>query len=139
MTFNDSRWSAFWCRGSSVNAVPDSRLFVGKHTAQDPDSLRLNETVGYIVFESGTYLIDGITYTAGVGQDTIRGITDSPVSYLVIAGLAAMDGGDGGWAVLTNSAASINGQVELAVDEDIAGDSERAHTTEQLSYFTVQQ
>ena len=49
-----------------------------------------------------------------------------------------MDGSDGGWAVLNGgSASSTGGQIQVGVDEDTILDSERNHTTEQLSFFTV--
>ena len=45
-----------------------------------------------------------------------------------------MDGGDGGWAVLYgNNPISTN--LNLAIDEDVIGDSDRAHTTEQVAYW----
>ncbi len=47
-----------------------------------------------------------------------------------------MDGGDGSWAVLT--AAPDATTIYLGVDEDQLKNSERGHTTEQLSYIVFE-
>ena len=46
---------------------------MGKMVAEDPDKTRADETVGYIVIESGSGSMNGINYTAGLGSDTVRG------------------------------------------------------------------
>ena len=77
MSYNDSDWSVFWARGSSkLNPPTNSSLYVGKHVGEDPDNTRANETIGYIVIEAGAGSIGGVGYVAGLGGDTIRGVTD---------------------------------------------------------------
>ncbi|MCI5051067.1 MAG: fibronectin type III domain-containing protein [Candidatus Pacebacteria bacterium] len=64
-------------------------------------------------------------------EDDING--DDPEN-LGVATLSAIDGGDGGWAVLFGDN-PIGTNLNLAIDEDQVGDTDRAHTTEQVSYW----
>ena len=50
-----------------------------------------------------------------------------------------MDGGDGGWPVLYGSdpVPASSGTIDLVIDEDQIGDSERKHTTEQVAYLVI--
>ena len=146
MTYNDPRFSTFWSCGSSRTNPPDSfSLKVGKTVLEDPDIMRGDEVIGYIVIEAGTGYIDDIRYVAALGNDSVRGVDDTPpYDYatevlpnpeVAIASMAAMDGGNGGWAVLYgDNSVSANG-LKLAIDEDQSGDIERAHTTEQVGYI----
>ncbi|MEM6692469.1 MAG: dockerin type I domain-containing protein, partial [Planctomycetota bacterium] len=126
-----------------------SQLNVGKHVAEDPDTTRAAETVGYIVIEAtqnGT--IEGLPFVAGVGGDSVRGVGNGTYQYsysampnakAVVLSSAGMDGGDGGWAVLrgSNPLPPTEGTIALAIEEDQLGDSERNHTTEQVAYFVI--
>ena len=150
MSANDADWSAFWCHGSSRTNPPDgSNLNVGKMVAEDPDTTRADETVGYIVIESGSGAINGINYTAGLGSDTVRGVDNTSVGYnyslsglgsasAAAVSLAGLDGGDGGWAVLYGPSPLSSTTLTLAVDEDQLSNSERNHTTEQLGYIVFE-
>jgi len=62
-----------------------------------------------------------------------------PLAKTAVLGMAGMDGGDGGWAVLMgdNALPASSGTINLAVDEDQLRDSERKHTTEQVAYFVI--
>ena len=51
-----------------------------------------------------------------------------------VATINAMDGGDGGWAVLFGDDPIVT-KINLAIDEDQISDGERAHTTEQVAYW----
>lgn len=51
-----------------------------------------------------------------------------------VATQVAMDGTDGGWVVYYGSD-PLNAGINLAVDEDDIGDTERAHTTEEIDYW----
>ena len=114
---------------------------------EDPDTTRANETIGYIVIESGSGQIDGLSYTAAVGGDVIGGFNWAfPNTYnipgvssadAVIATQAGMDGNPGGWAVLDGDHTVNGDQLNLAVDEDQAGDPGRQHTSEQVAYFVL--
>ncbi len=149
MTYNDAGHVTFWARGNTRQTPPNATLFTGKTVNEDPDNAHANETIGYIVIESGTGNIDGVNYSAGVGGDTIRGVTNSPpFSYSVsglsgaasigIATLTAMDGGNGGWALFYGANPISNSSINLAIDEDQLGDTERAHTTEQVAYIVFE-
>ncbi|MEM0926048.1 MAG: dockerin type I domain-containing protein, partial [Planctomycetota bacterium] len=150
MSANDPDWSVFWASSNSRTSPPtSSQLNVGKHVAEDPDTTRATETIGYIVIEAtqnGT--IEGLPFVAGVGGDTVRGVgngtyqysyTAMPNAKAAILSTAGMDGGDGGWAVLrgTNPLPPAGGTIDLAIEEDQLGDSERNHTTEQVAYFVI--
>ncbi len=147
MTYNDAGHVEFWSRGSSRQSPPSSSaLQVGKTVNEDPDNAHANETIGYIVVESGSGTMDGVNYTSGVGGDTIRGVTNSPpYSYSIsglsgtasigIATMAAVDGGNGGWALFYGANPISETSINLAIDEDQLNDTERNHTTEQVSYI----
>ena len=79
MTYNDPDWSVFWCRGSGMTSPPSSTtLYIGKHVGEDPDTTRLDETLGYIVIESGNGTVDGLVYWAGLGPDIVQGMDNGP-------------------------------------------------------------
>jgi VCBS repeat-containing protein len=153
MSYNDPSWSVFWACGSSRSAPPTaSALKVGKHVGEDSDTTRADETIGYIVIEtstSGTAEIEGLPYVAALGGDTIRGVGDSPAynysysampnSKTAVVNQAAMDGGNGGWAVLygDNPITPTGNTLKLAIDEDQANDTERRHTSEQVAYLII--
>jgi hypothetical protein len=156
MTHNADReyyWSVFWSRGSSRSQPPSiTQLWVGKHKGQDPRGVN-HETIGYVVIEAGEGTISSnsgpIRYKAGLGSDSIRGMGNSPpYSYSLgslsftpstaILSQAAMDGGDGGWAVLYGTNPVTSDWLYLAIEEDWVWDSERRHTTEQVGYIVFE-
>ena len=137
MTFNDPRWSVFWCRGSSQYNPPDPiSLSTGKHVGEDPDTTRDDETVGFIVIEAGHGDADGFKYEAKLGGDSVRGYDNAASGYpytyspsfattpVTIATLAAMDGNDGGWAILIGDQTAST--LRVVIDEDQLNGSERA-------------
>ena len=147
MSANDANWSTFWSMGSTrLNPADASNLNVGKHVAEDTNTTRANETIGYIVIESGSGTINGVAYTAAVGSDIVRNYENSASGYsysltgLTSASAAAlssagMDGADGAWPVLNGVDALSSTAVKLIVDEDQFKDSERKHATEQINYI----
>ena len=143
MTHNDQRFSVFWSRGTSRSNQPSaSALWVGKHIGEDPNTVQSEETIGYIVFEAGLGMINGQEFLAGIGGDSIRGMTNDPPYSYALSGLlsasvaivssAGMDGGDGGWPVLYGQNPVAASNLNLAIDEDQLKDTERSHTTEQV-------
>ncbi|MCP4001424.1 MAG: hypothetical protein GY727_10995, partial [Gammaproteobacteria bacterium] len=150
MSYNDSGFSSFWCYNGSTKNVPPSAnaLSVGKTVSEDTNTIRADETIGYIVLESGSGTIGNVNYVAALGADTIKGIGDSPSfdysisglpsASLAVASLSAMDGGNGGWATLYGSNPVSSSALRLAIDEDVAGDAERNHTTEQVAYIVFE-
>ncbi|MCM8532127.1 MAG: hypothetical protein NE330_13280, partial [Lentisphaeraceae bacterium] len=142
MSSNDDRWSAFWSRGVSRTDAPSTVLYTGKHVAQDVDKSRSEETVSYVVFESGSYEVNSLTYTIGLGSDSITGMDNSGTYYNVdcsyaVLSQSGMDGSDGSWAVLNGLEGSTDGSLNIVVDEDTIGDGERQHITEQVAYILV--
>ena len=145
MTENDGDWSVFWASGSSQANPPSASDFAaGKHVAEDSDIARANETIGYIVIESGSGSMDGVNYLAALGADIVEGPNAGGDTY-AISGLAnagvailsasGMDGGNGGWPVLFGNTPVTNTAITLTFDEDQILDTERSHTTEQVSYL----
>ena len=148
-SYNDPNFSVFWSRGASVSdAASSSVLRVGKHVGEDAVKTRAAETVGYFVVEAGLGSADGLAFTAGVGTKTVQGMDNTPPFQYTLSGLSAASvavasmagqmGADGGWAVLYGSDAVSATRLKLAVDEDLKRDSERAHTTESMSYLVFQ-
>jgi hypothetical protein len=83
---------------------------------------------------------------ADLGPDKVQGVENNPpytyglsgVSFTpetAIATQAAMDGGDGGWAILYGDNPATNTSLNLAIEEDWYWDSERKHTNEQVGYI----
>ncbi|MEM0925778.1 MAG: hypothetical protein AAGJ83_07055, partial [Planctomycetota bacterium] len=150
MSTNDDNWSVFWSSSyKRTNPATASHLNVGKHVGEDPDSSRVAETLGYFVIEStSSGSIDGLSFSAGVGADSVRGVGNgisrydgvTPVNVsTVVLSTAGMDGGDGGWAALmgTDPLSDESRSIDLAIDEDQQKDSERKHTTEQVAFFAI--
>ena len=155
MSQNDERWSTFWSKGNGQGDLPSPTVInVGKHAGQDPDSLRVNETIGFMVFESGQGLMDGVPFEIGITGDNVVGYGNpythefadpfNQVPEVVVVSQSAMDGGDGGWAVV-DAADLAAGSIQLVIQEDQVVDNERGHTTEQVAYavfetvFTIDQ
>ena len=152
MSYNDYDWSAFWDRGVSRTDPPDaSTLYAGKAVCEDPDVTRAAETVGFIVVEQGYGDIGSVAYEAWLGADTVQGVSDSPpYSYffqrafavapkIALASLSGVDGGNGGWSVLYGANPLGPNTIDLAIDEDQLGDSERNHITEQVAYLVFEE
>jgi hypothetical protein len=149
MSYNDSDFSVFWSRGSTSTSPPSSStLRVGKHVGKDTDRSRADEQIGYIVFESGFGSVDGISFLAGLGSDTVEGVDNNPpftysLSHLsaasvAVANQAGMDGNHGGWAILYDNQPVEATSLKLAIDEDNSIDTERLHTTEQVAFVVFE-
>jgi hypothetical protein len=146
MTYNDSRLSSFWTRGASREEPPtSSTLYVGKHVGEASATDRNDETLGYIVIESGSGTIDGVGFAAGVGDSTVQGPDNgAPASY-ALSGLASasaaavssagMSGRDGAWPVLAGSTPVTASQLRLFAEEDQLADAERSHAAERMAYL----
>lgn len=146
MTENDTNFSAFWSRGATRNDAPSpTDFYIGKHVGEDPTTARNDETLGYIVIEEGTGTIDGVTYKAGLGPDSVQGVDNAPPYNYSTYGItnptvgvvtqAGMDGPDGGWAALYGNDPLSNNLLRLGISEDLLDDNEQHHASEQVSYL----
>ncbi len=150
MTFNDDRWSHFWSSQINSGSTPaDSLGFAaGKQTAQDTITDRADETIGIIVMEAGNHSLNGLRLEALVGGNTIAGVQNTSTGYVYNLGLEAakhavlsvsgFNGGDGGWPVLFGDEPLRGSSIFLAFDEDMILDTERSHTTEEVSYVAFE-
>ena len=97
MSYNDPRWSVFWSRSAaSFMQPPTDTLRVGKHIGEDPARSRADETLGYVVIESGSGTLGGFEFVAAVGGAEISGVDDIPPFSYPLEGL-----GSAGTAVAT--------------------------------------
>jgi len=143
---NDANWSATWAYAGSGGAPPTAaNIHVGKQVADDNNTVRLDEDVGYIIVETGNGTVNGVANERALGADIVFGVTTGPFNYALmrdyrhgIASQNAMDGGDGGWAVLFGATPLAFSQIGLAIDEDTIGDTERNHTSEQVAYWVFE-
>jgi hypothetical protein len=151
MTENDASWSVFWSRGSSRSAPPSATdLWTGKTVGEDVDRVRVDETIGVIVFEAGHGTMAGAAFEAALGADTVMGVADSPpyiyffsspfasAPEVAVATMAGMDGYNGGWAQVHGPTQMTTSLLYLSIDEDQIGDAERNHTSEQVAYIVFE-
>lgn len=148
MSYNDPKWSTFWSssigdRASAANVLGFS---IGRHVGEDPDIARLPETLGYVVIEAGMYEVGGAHFYARLGDDSVRGVSNSSVGYpyetplgqldCAVASMATMKGLDGGFPVLfTEDPFGQRSKLMLAIDEDQIMDMERSHDGERVSFL----
>jgi len=144
MTFNDPKASVFWTNNCNNRGTPAilTRICVGKHIGMITGT-RLNETLGYIVTESGTGTVNDVDYAFARGPNSIRGTGNAPPYQYTISGdfdigvasNAAENGGNGGWAVLYGNDPLPNNRINLAVEEEtVEGDTSRGHIDEEMYY-----
>ena len=151
MSVNDADWSVFWDRGRSRSSPPtDVSVRTGKTICEDTVIVRADEIVGFIVIEAGHGTISGVEFEAAVGSDTVRGVTNVPpytytfdtafgaAPQVALVTMAGMDGTDGAWAYTFGEAPLSVTSIDLAVDEDQVGDTERSHGTEQVNYVVFE-
>lgn len=151
MTARDADWSVFWSRGGNSGSAPSaSTLFVGKHVGEDADTTRADETLGYMVFESGRHSINGVEVDVRLSSDAVTGVTNGAgynaafhqsfanPPQVVVLSQAGMDGNNGSWAMLWGATPITTNRARVIVDEDTLRDSERSHTTEQVAVIAFE-
>ena len=102
----------------------------------------------YLDIETGKGVLEGRTYVAAIGRDSVHGMQDKPPFNYSLSGLASasaaivsqagMDAPDGGWPVLYGPSAVSATRLRLAIDEDWYLYPERKHTNEQVSYIVFE-
>ena len=156
ISFNDPEFSLFTSSDCENRVSPPftgnggqtniaDGICVGKHVGrlQLPAAVRETEELGYIVVEQAIGSFGGINYRSELGPDTVVGVDNgAPITYAVgfdydlgAATQANEDGSDGGWAVFYGSDPFDGNNLDLAIDEETIGGNNRAHTTEQVSYW----
>ncbi len=151
MTENDASWSVFWCQGASRTDPPSpTALVTGKTVCEDPSTTRVDETVGFIVFEAGHGTIGGVDFEALLGSDTVQGVDNAPpYTYtfdtafnaspqVAVLTMSGVDGVNGGWAQTMGAAPLTAQTMDLVIDEDQINDPERNHTAEQVAYVVFE-
>ena len=146
MSYSDNRFSVFWsfnCQNRTERPFQTvNRICVGKHVGQIGQT-RNSETLGYIVAEAGIYELEDFSMAVNYGSDSIRGIGNNPpYSYTLdksythgVVHQEAMDGGQGGWAVLYG-ASPFGASLDMGIDEEtVQGDTTRGHRTEEVAYW----
>lgn len=150
MTFNDAKASVFWTNNCVTRSRTPfhvtNRICVGKHIGQI-NSTRLDETIGYIVADTGSGTQNDVRYALALGADSVTGVGNSPPYNYTLSGdfdigvtsQNAEDGGQGGWSVLYGADPLPNNRIQNAIEEEVvAGDTSRTHTTEQISYWVFE-
>ena len=149
MSNNDANFVTFWSSAcNQTNPATNAAICIGKHTGESDITTEFTETLGYFIAEQAEYTLVNAYVKIALGADTVRGaVTPSPAppyNYILprsytyaTATLSAMDGGDGGWAVLFGSN-PVTSSISLAIDEDTVRNSERNHTTEQVAYWVME-
>ncbi|UCG15336.1 MAG: hypothetical protein JSV19_08550 [Phycisphaerales bacterium] len=147
MSENDSDWSVFWCQGATAGDPPSPTLLrIGKHVGSDLDVTRAPETIGVVVIEAGHSTIGGVEFEARVGDATVQGVDNTPpypypfdigfasAPTVAILSQAGMIGADGSWAQAYGPTLATAAALNLSLDEDQLGDTERRHTAERVAY-----
>jgi hypothetical protein len=147
MSSNDADWSVFWDQGTARTNPPSAAaLTTGKTVCEDVVTARADETVGFVVVEAGHGTLGGVEFEAALGADTVQGVGNSPpytysfstafasAPSVAVVTMAGIDGGNGGWAYAYGPSPTSASSLDLAIDEDTIGDSERSHVNEQVGY-----
>ncbi len=146
MSFNNANFVSFWSSNCTRTAsATNASICVGKHTGESTVTAPTTETLGYFIAEEAEYILPNAYVKITLGVDTVRGVLNSPpYSYTLprtysyaTATISAMDGSDGGWAVLYG-ASPVSAQISLAIDEDTVSDTDRSHTSEQVAYWVME-
>ncbi|MEM7797637.1 MAG: DUF1800 family protein [Chloroflexota bacterium] len=147
MSTNDERWSTFWSHGTGRTAAASAdSLFTGKHVGQDPDLVRNDETIGFIVIEAGAGTVDTGAFQVGLSEKIVASVTSEDVPFGIryatpfntaprgaIVSQSGVSGTDGSWAYIISP--PFTAEIQVAVDEDQLADNERGHAAEQVGYF----
>ena len=144
MSANDKNWSVFWASDGGTGAHNAKKLTIGKHVAEDKNTKRKTETVGYVVIESGpgkingkAFFADSVTGVWGLKKvkADIKGLKKASVGVISQTG---MKGNDGSWPFLIDKKPVSAKRVYVSVDEDTINDSERGHAPEIVCYIVFE-
>lgn len=149
MSYENPGFSAFWSSACTSRSTPPNNgsICIGKHTGQSAPALPNAETLGYFIAEEAEYIMANAYVNIELGADRIAGAASAGAPYqytlnrnysYVTATQTAMDGVNGGWAVLHGSN-PVSTTLNLSIDEEtITGDKSRTHTNEQVAFWTME-
>jgi hypothetical protein len=124
-----------------------SELHVGKHVGEDPQTARLDETIGFVVIEAGAGAIGWAPFVAGISAVDVPGIElpagagiALPLSLArldaAVVTQTAVQGNSGAWGLLrAPMSATASYSLSPAIDEDQFADAERGETLEAVAYL----
>ena len=147
MSYNDSRWSTFFSTGRKRQHAARRILKTGKHVGQDPDTERVEETIGFIVVDPvHSQQAGAIEFEATSGPRRVHGYTHPrqwpyrfrqkfrKTTQVIVLSQASIMGVDGSWPVLAGKRTNAR-RFGVAVDEDQLADAERMHRTDEAVDF----
>lgn len=120
---------------------------IGRHIGKlgSGSTSRAPETIGYIIFRTGTGRIEnshgGFDVAGDLTSDSVRSVDNSPpysfyTTYDLDGAVAlqqAEDGGDGSYVALYGTAPLAGSQIDMALDE--SSNADRNHTTEVVAWL----
>ncbi len=147
LTSDQPEFSTFWSNNCLNRGVipfeTSNRICVGKHDSFIVSGATdFDETLGYIVFEESTGILNGVHFEVEQGARTISGVDNPTGTYnldnsydydFAIATQAGENGGNGSWAVQFLADPLAGGIFNVSLDE--ANNGSRAHTTEEVHYI----
>jgi hypothetical protein len=150
MSALNNRWSVFWASSVSNHTVPPTAagFAAGKHKGEDLNSSRVEEVIGYMVIEAGTYELKNKILEAAVGSVAIGGMSnnngydyllDNPTAKGAVLSASGIRGNNGYWPVLFGLEPVDENAITLVADEDQMLDSERAHIDEAIAYLAFEE
>lgn len=144
MSYNDPDWSTFWASGSATGYT------AGKHVGEDSNTTRADETLGYVIMESGSLQIGDVRFQAGsLGYDAYDGFkkitsggaghsfTRMPSISGAIVQAQGIDGTEDGYWTALESPVGNGNQVSARIVEDQISDSEQSHGDLAGSYLLI--
>lgn len=150
MSSNDGRWSVAWASAADDAKQParGHAFSVGKHIGEDnPYPAREDETIGYLVFETGVHNFNGLRIMAANGPPVVQGIADNNQGYdiplegfntleAVVLGVAGMAGEEGAWPMLATDFTEGK-ELRCWMAEDQIADAERNHEPESVAMLVI--
>ena len=89
-TPEDKFLQAWCCNGSTKDGTPTpGNIALGRHYSEDPDTTRMDTDINYIIVERGTGTIGEVNWDAGITNDDIAGVDDSPPYTYSLTGFGA--------------------------------------------------
>ena len=77
--FPEDKFLQAWSSDGTQSGTPTpSNCYVGRLASRDPDTTKAATRINYIVVERGTGTTDGVNWDAGITNDDIAGVEDSP-------------------------------------------------------------